>query len=138
MSTNLGFSSTTTPATNFGIRNRISNVSSTATEAGSSVWSFFSSNLFYLLNSFLTACLIAAFFFAYLLNIFFLCLFVKCLGNLILDIIALGLKFGLFLYSEIGISLFNAFLIYPAPSCYLPSAKDSAGGCAFEPLVQPV
>ena len=47
MSANLGFSSTTAPATNFGIRNRISNVSNTASQAGSSVWSFFSSNLFY-------------------------------------------------------------------------------------------
>ena len=41
-------------------------------------------------------------------------MFVKCLGNLILDIIALGLKFGLLVYSEIGMSLFNAFFIYPA------------------------
>jgi len=47
MSANLGFTSTTAPATNFGIRNRISNVSNTASQAGSSVWSFFSSNLFY-------------------------------------------------------------------------------------------
>ena len=45
--TNLGFGSTTAPANNLGFRNRLSNVSTTATVAGSSVWSFFSSNLFY-------------------------------------------------------------------------------------------
>jgi hypothetical protein len=44
---NLGFGSTTAPPNNLGFRNRLSNVSTTATAAGSSVWSFFSSNLFY-------------------------------------------------------------------------------------------
>ena len=44
--TNLGFAPAQ-PASNLGFRNRLSNVSSTATAAGSSVWSFFSSNLFY-------------------------------------------------------------------------------------------
>jgi len=44
--TNLGFGSTA-PANNLGFRNRLSSVSTTATAAGSSVWSFFSSNLFY-------------------------------------------------------------------------------------------
>jgi hypothetical protein len=43
--TNLGF--TPAPPNNFGFRNRVANVSTTATAAGSSVWSFFSSNLFY-------------------------------------------------------------------------------------------
>ena len=43
---NLGFASTA-PPNNLGFRNRLSNVSTTATAAGSSVWSFFSSNLFY-------------------------------------------------------------------------------------------
>jgi hypothetical protein len=46
MSANLGFTSPA-PAANLGFRNRLSNVSNTAASAGSSVWSFFSSNLFY-------------------------------------------------------------------------------------------
>ena len=47
MSANLGFGQATTPAANLGFRNRLSNVSNSAAAAGSSVWSFFSSNLFY-------------------------------------------------------------------------------------------
>jgi len=47
MSTNLGFGQPTTASNNFGLRNRLSNASTTAAAAGSSVWSFFSSNLFY-------------------------------------------------------------------------------------------
>ena len=47
MSANLGFGQPTATATNFGLRNRLSNASNSAAAAGSSVWSFFSSNLFY-------------------------------------------------------------------------------------------
>jgi len=47
MSANLGFGQPTTTPTNFGLRNRLSNASNSASAAGSSVLSFFSSNLFY-------------------------------------------------------------------------------------------